>query len=418
MNRKVPTSTIRLSIVCLAVACTSALGGFLGRADAEEVWLHDNSRVFGLIRGVTADGQIQVREATGTDRNVPLEEVIAIRFLGRSPLLVQSGTQEFRLSGGSRIRGQILYNDGDQLHISTAMAGPISLDLGYLRGFVALPLAGFSGRKAEELVETPAGRYSSALDVVLDRRGSTYAGVVRRLDRTDLDLDHEDLLQVVPIKVLYVAGVRLADAARRPIPAWNGDVRVRITTRDESMVEGTLREIRLGKWLVNPAWSPDEQLEIDVEEIALVQVLGGRVQYLSQLTPIRAEESTILAPPQPYRMDAAAQGGAIEIAGKRYPWGIGVHADSKLTFDLAGRFREFRADVGLAGRGQQGSVIFKVVGDGRELFSSDVVKIPQAAPLEVKVSVAGVKELTLIVTSADDLDLGDAANWGSARVLR
>jgi hypothetical protein len=70
------------------------------------------------------------------------------------------------------------------------------------------------------------------------------------------------------------------------------------------MVEGSLREIRLGKWLVSPAWAPDEELEIDVEEIALVQVLGGRVQYLSQLSPIRAEETTILAPPQPYRMDA------------------------------------------------------------------------------------------------------------------
>jgi hypothetical protein len=149
-----------------------------------------------------------------------------------------------------------------------------------------------------------------------------------------------------------------------------------------------------------------------------VQILGGRVQYLSQLSPIRAEETTILAPPQPFRMDAAAQGGAIEIAGKRYPWGIGVHADSKLTFDLGGRFREFRADVGLAGRGQQGSVVFQVVGDGRELYNSGIVTNPQATPIEVNVAVAGVKELTLIVTSGDDLDLGDAANWGSARVLR
>ncbi len=132
-----PATTKYRPTVWLAVACITTLCGFVGRAGAEEVWLHDNSRVYGLIRGVTADGQIQVREATGTDRNVPLEEVIAIRFLGRSPLLVQSGTQEFRLAGGSRIRGQFLYNDGDLLHISTALAGPISLDLGYLRGFVA-----------------------------------------------------------------------------------------------------------------------------------------------------------------------------------------------------------------------------------------------------------------------------------------
>lgn len=418
MSLHSPPLAARRLVLLLAIACAATVSLRAVPALAEEVWLHDNSRVFGLVRGVTAEGKIQVREATGTDREVPLEEVIAIRFLGRSPLLVQSGTQEFRLSGGSRLRGQILYNDGDLIHLSTAVAGQISLDLGYLRGFVALPLAGFSGRKAEELVDTPAGRYSPAIDVVLDRRGSTYPGVVRRLDRTDLDLDHEDLLQVVPIKVLYVAGVRLADAARKPIPAWNGDVRIRITSRDESVVEGTLREIRLGKWLVNPAWAPQEQLEIDVEEISLVQVLGGRVQYLSQLSPASVEETTVLAPPQPYRMDAAAQGGAIEIAGKRYPWGIGVHADSNLTFDLAGRFREYRADIGLAGRGQQGSVIFKVVGDGRELFNSGVVTNPQTAPIEVKVSVAGVKQLSLIVTSAGDLDLGDAANWGSARVLR
>jgi hypothetical protein len=32
--------------------------------------------------------------------------------------------------------------------------------------------------------------------------------------------------------------------------------------------------------------------------------------------------------------------------------------------------------------------------------------------------VAGVKQLALQVTNAGDLDLGDVANWGSARVIR
>ena len=30
----------------------------------------------------------------------------------------------------------------------------------------------------------------------------------------------------------------------------------------------------------------------------------------------------------------------------------------------------------------------------------------------------GVKKLTLKVTNAGDLDLGDVANWGSARMIR
>jgi hypothetical protein len=150
-----------------------------------------------------------------------------------------------------------------------------------------------------------------------------------------------------------------------------------------------------------------------------VQVLGGRVQYLSQLTPVKVVESTVLAPPQPHCMDQSCQGDAIRIAGQRYPWGIGVHADSELTFALDGRFKEFRADIGIASRmGGHGSVIFVVRGDGKELYRSKVVSGAESRPIEVKVSVANVKQLTLQVTNAGDLDLGDAANWGSARVVR
>jgi hypothetical protein len=255
--------------------------------------------------------------------------------------------------------------------------------------------------------------------VVLDRRGSVYPGVVRKLERTQLALDHEELLQVVPIKVLYAAGVRLADGGRlssRPSP---DAVQVRITGRDESMIQGTLRKVHLGRWHLSPAWDPAATLVLDVEEIARVQVLGGRVQYLSQLAPVKVAESTIVAPPQPYRMDQSCQGDVLRIAGKRYPWGIGVHADSELTFALDGRFREFLADVGVASRmGQRGSVVFTVRGDGKELFRSKVITGAEPKPVEVKVSVEGVKLLTLQVTNADDLDLGDAANWGSARVVR
>lgn len=388
-------------------------------ARAEEIWLHDNTRLYGLVRAATETGKIVIALPSGTEQEVPLEEVIAIRFLGRSPLLIQSGMQEFRLSDSSRLRGQVLSSHGDLVRTETALAGTIDLNLAHVKGFVSLPLTGFSGRKAEELVESERGKLSPSLDMVLDRRGSIYPGVVRKLERTQLALDHEELLQVVPIKVLYTAGVRLADNGRlspRPSP---GAVKVRITGRDESVIQGVLRKVHLGRWHVSPTWDPAATLVLDVEEIASVQVLGGRVQYLSQLSPVKVVESTVVAPPQPYRMDQSCQGDALRIAGKRYPWGIGVHADSELTFALDGRFREFLADVGVASRmGQRGSVVFVVRGDGKELFRSKVITGAEAKPVEVKVSVEGVKLLMLQVTNADDLDLGDAANWGSARVVR
>ena len=68
--------------------------------------------------------------------------------------------------------------------------------------------------------------------------------------------------------------------------------------------------------------------------------------------------------------------------------------------------------------GERGSVQFIVLGDGMQLFASPIVRGSDRQPHRVRVPVRGVKLLTLKVTNGDDLDLGDVANWGSARVLR
>ena len=410
-------ATVRCAsqLVVLLVVLT----GMHSVLQAEELWLHDNTRVYGLVRGVDDSQQVAVLQPTGQQTTVPLEEIIAIRFLGRSPLLVQSGMQDFRLIDGSSLRGQILFNDGDLVTVNTALSGTIALDLAHVQGFVALPMVGFSGRKAEELLKSSSRPENTALDLVLDRRGSLYPGVVRRLELTQLLLDHEELLQVVPIRIPYLAGVRLADAARASQPPWQGELRIHIRGRDGSIVQGVLKRIHLGAWHVQPAWDSQSTLIMDVDEISLVQVIGGRVQYLSQLQPVAVQESTVLAPPQPYRMDRSSQGDVISIAHKRYPWGIGVHADSRLTFDLGKRFQTFQSDIGIATRiGDRGSVVFEVLGDGRSLYRSSVITGREARPIGVQVPVAGVEQLALQVTNGDDLDLGDVANWGSARVIR
>lgn len=408
-----------VTVNAISAALFLALTVFASSVFCEEIRLHENSRVFGLIRAVDETGQLTVQQPAGDQVEIPLENIISIRFLGRSPLLVQSGMQDFRLIDGSSLRGQILYNDGDRLNVKTAVAGTISLDLSHIKGFVALPMIGFSGRKAEELLDRPASDETSALDLVLDRRGSLYPGVIRRLELTELLLDHEDLLQVVPVPIPYLAGVRLADATRGPEPKWQGETRLRIYGRDGSVIQADFEKIHLGNWQIQPAWDPASRLTLDVNEISLVQVIGGRVQYLSQLEPVEVDESTVLAPPQPYRMDQSSQGDAISIAGKRYPWGIGVHADSRLTFDLGKRFQRLQSDIGIASRiGSRGSVVFEVIGDGKSLYQSPVVTGKEPRPIPIDIPVAGVERLTLSVTNAGDLDVGDVANWGSVRVIR
>jgi hypothetical protein len=386
---------------------------------AEEIWLHDATRVHGLVQRVTQDDKLGVLLPNGEEDEIPLEDIVSIRFLGRDPLLVQTGTQEFHFVNGGRLRGQILENQGDLVRVQTTMAGVENLNMSRFKGFVALPQVGFTGRKAEEMVESDRGRHGPHEDLVLDRRGGEYPGVIRALQRTQLLFDIDELLQVKPFPIHYVKGVRLADAARDRKVQWSGDVEVFLWTRDGSVVQGKLAGIRLGRWQLRPAWNRESLLEVELNEIALVQTLGGRVQYLSQLPPVEVKEQTVLAPPQPYQMDRSCQGDAISIAGNRYPWGIGVHAESELTFYLNRRFQEFCADVGIDTRsGERGSVRFIVLGDGKQLYASPIVRGSDPQPHHVRVPVAGVKLLTLKVTDGDDLDLGDVANWGSARVLR
>ena len=393
---------------------------FAGSVHAEEIWLSDNTHVYGLVKGASAT-ELTVALYTGEDKNIPLEDIITIRYLGRTPLLVQTGVQEFRLTRGGALRGQILQNNGDQLRILTALSGIVDLDVGHMKGFVALPLSGFVGRKAEETVESENGKFGSTRDIFLDRNGDLSPCALSSFTRTEVIVDNEDTQAPVTRKMMYMKGVRLADGARIEHPSWNGEIQLRISSRDGSIVEGTLERIYLGKWYLKPAWDPKSTLVADVEEITLVQIQGGKVQYLSQLTPIKnsVKESTTLVPPQPYKMDRGCQGEDIYIGGKRYPWGIGVHANSEISFDLNGRFKEFLSNAGVASRmGNQGSVVFTVLGDNKELYKSPVVRGSDEKALSIKVPVAGVKVLTLRVTNADDLDLSDAANWGSARVVR
>jgi hypothetical protein len=108
----------------------------------------------------------------------------------------------------------------------------------------------------------------------------------------------------------------------------------------------------------------------------------------------------------------AKDGSKLLIGGKKYDSGFGVHADSSMTFNLAGNCSRFISDVGLDDEvGSRGSVVFQVYADGKKLFDSGKMTGSDRAKT-VNVDVSGRKELKLVVTKASDNNYYDHADWG------
>jgi len=116
------------------------------------------------------------------------------------------------------------------------------------------------------------------------------------------------------------------------------------------------------------------------------------------------------------RTDGSIGGGPLRIAGKKYAKGLGTHPNGEMVFKLEGKHRRFMAQVGVddAG-GPTGSVVFKVLLDGKTAFDSGLMRTGQAAK-PADLDVAGVAELRLVVTDGGDGPQGDHADWVDAVV--
>jgi len=85
--------------------------------------------------------------------------------------------------------------------------------------------------------------------------------------------------------------------------------------------------------------------------------------------------------------------GGLTVGGKRYEGGISARAGAEVEYEVAGIFTTFTAAVGVDDA-YDGALLFSVVGDGKELWSSGPVK-KSGALNPVVVNIAGVKRLVL-----------------------
>jgi len=136
---------------------------------------------------------------------------------------------------------------------------------------------------------------------------------------------------------------------------------------------------------------------------------GGKTVWLSDLDISKTQQGW----GEP-RKDLSVDGNPLRIGGATFKKGLGTHADSILYVQLDGGSRRFTAMVGVDDEVMQpGSVEFRVLGDGKELYTSGMIRGGDKAK-RVDIDVSGVKLLALTVNGGEDGINYDHADWTEA----
>lgn len=343
-----------------------------------------------------------------------------VRPRGHAVVAASRAEARLRFANGDELAGRVLGGDGESLSLELLEGVTVPCALENLRA-VLFPARLSAGAEAS-LSAPPEGdrlyrRAASALDV-LD-------GTIESLVAEGVVFDGVLGKRTVPwneVAALFVAELGASRPAVTPgVPvtlefAGEGGGRARAGLL--GLEPGGARVVLAqGSELVLPygAW-----LELSVAD--------GKLTYLSQLVP-SAEEGRgapfgdELGMQWPHRMDRNVLGGELRRAGELVRRGIGMHAPSRLTFELDGSYKTLRGEIALDDSTRlladhaRGSVVFRVLADGELLFESPVVRggdLPR--PLGA-LSLEGRRTLVLELDPAGDF-AGDRGNWLGLALVR
>lgn len=252
-------------------------------------------------------------------------------------------------------------------------------------------------------------------DLVLLRNGDIRRGTVRGLDEPNGSLTILEDGKETKLEMGQVVAVALNTDLARTLRPRGPYGRLTLANGSRlSIVEPTIHALSLqAKTLFHV------NLQVRLEEVVKLDVLQSRAVYLSDLKPIEYEHQPYLGIRWPYSLDRSVAGSPLRLGGNVYDKGIGMHSQSRLTFDLNGEYRRFESWVGLDDvTGQGGRVIAKVLADGVPV-AGELGEISSAqGPRFVVADVAGRKKLTLVIEFGAAGDVCDHVNWCDARLIR
>jgi hypothetical protein len=251
-------------------------------------------------------------------------------------------------------------------------------------------------------------------DGALDYHRGTLRDVTDEVVQFDLGGD------LLPVKRTKVEGLVYHHASEREL----GETVCRIAEADGSRWAARSLVLEGG----NLRWTTPLGVDVTrpLAEVARIDFSQGKIVYLSDLEPELMVWTSYFGPARDLpalarffapREDRGLEPGPLRLDGRSFAKGLALHSRTRLVYRLPGRFRQFKATVGIDDRVRpRGNVRLVIHGDDRVLLETAVAGTDP--PQSIELDLTDVRRLGILVDFGEDLDVADHLDLCEARVVK
>lgn len=310
------------------------------------------------------------------------------------------------LANGDLLRGQVGEATDEAISMRSRLLGELSLP------WEAVSMLALRGGEGPGKQQRPRSGGQNQ-DVLHLANGDSVGGTILAISKQQIELD--STVGNVQVARSGIASVSFnPDLTYLPTPE---KLHALVWLSDGSRLTATALDWNGTQLVLETPYGV--RVEIDPSAVEQMQFLGGRLVYLSDMEPQEYEHTPYLSVRWPYQRDRSVGGNPIQLGGRTYAKGLGMHSASRLRYALDGRYQRFEATVGIDDETEgDGSVVFRVLVDGRERLATPVVRGADGPITLEPLDLTGAQTLELLVEHADYGDVQDHADWADARLVR
>lgn len=370
----------------------------------------DGTTVSGRIKQVGPNSRVVLVE-DAAETAILFADLVKLTRDGDPPASPPDGPVVL-FPGGDRLRAQIGASNDTALEVHAAVAPDAALAVP-VESLLALLLNPPSDASAQEAILARLRDEPRKSEVMLtvndDRQVGGFLGLESRKVRFQRENGPPEIDRA------RVAALEF-DPAVANYPEPKGAFPV-VTFLDGSRLGAKSLKLESGQVVAETRFGAT--LRVPIANLARIHIQNGRVAYLSD----RKETDAVFigylgSHRKSYGRDRTADGRTLKLGGEPFDRGIGTQSRTLLAYRLAPGDKRFQATVGLDDRaGALGSVVFRVLVDGKERFASPAMT-GRDGPKSVDVDLSGARLLILATEFGERGDVQDLADWAEARIIR